>query len=137
MLQLNTRTLVVRQGAWKSEAVLRPAMPPSTVSGKLTRTKRRSTIMMVPNGRAAVEEWPMATVFKKANTLSRGTVHGQQEGATVSDGPPGDSERLTKHVRGKAPAHIIMFHTQLVPFSWRYRRALTKLVHKGRERQRL
>lgn len=50
-----------------------PAMPPNTVRGKPTNRNRANKSTMVPNGRAAVEAWAMAVVFRKANEASNGT----------------------------------------------------------------
>ena len=47
--------LLVRTGAWKSVWPFLPAIPPRTVSGKVTRDQISPMITMVPNGSAAVE----------------------------------------------------------------------------------
>ena len=52
-----------------------PAMPPSTVSGKVTKM-----MQIVPKGSAAVERYTIATVFRNANTTSSGP----QKSAVVS-----------------------------------------------------
>jgi len=48
-------------------------IPPHTVSGKHTKAKRQTIIIMVPKGRAAVEFWVRATVFTQEKTAPRGT----------------------------------------------------------------
>jgi hypothetical protein len=64
--------LFVRQGASYSALELRPATPPSTVSGIATSAQSPTIARIVPNGRAAVERYAMATVFRQQKTKAKG-----------------------------------------------------------------
>ena len=75
-------------------------MPPSTVSGKATKTKSSPTMSMVPMGSAAVLALAMAVVLRMEKVPSSGA--------------------------GKMARLSITFHTQCVPRSFLYRRAVTK-----------
>ena len=57
-----------------------PAMPPTTVKGKVMRAHNTKMTQMVPNGSAAVEWYAMATVLRKEKVMSMGP----QNRATVS-----------------------------------------------------
>jgi hypothetical protein len=69
---LITPTLVVRLGATKSDAMLRPAMAPITVRGNDTRAKRAPMMITVCQGRAAVEPRDHATVLTHMKIAVRG-----------------------------------------------------------------
>ncbi len=66
------RTFSVLHGATKALVRL-PAIAPRIVSGKATNMNSVSTTMIVPKGRAAVEEWPTATKFRITNPSANGT----------------------------------------------------------------
>lgn len=57
-----------------------PAMPPTTVKGKVIRAHSTKMTQMVPKGSAAVEWYAMATVLRKEKVMSIGP----QNKATVS-----------------------------------------------------
>ena len=57
-----------------------PAMPPTTVKGKVIRAHSTKMTQMVPKGSAAVEWYAMATVLRKEKVMSMGP----QNKATVS-----------------------------------------------------
>ena len=64
--------MVVRQGALNSVLAFLPAMPPRTVSGKVTSAQMMRMMQMVPKGSAAVDRYAMATVLRNANTRNSG-----------------------------------------------------------------
>mmetsp|Transcript_56524 Transcript_56524/g.129805 ORF Transcript_56524/g.129805 Transcript_56524/m.129805 type:complete len:122 (-) Transcript_56524:558-923(-) len=91
-------TLFVRQGVSSTEVEFRPMMPPSTCNGNAISSHMLMMAMMVCQGRAAVEAADQATEFTQLKTASSGA--------------------------GKARAESMMFHTQDLPSSCLYRRAL-------------
>ena len=64
--------MVVRQGAWNSALLFFPAIPPNTSKGDVTSVHIRTITTIVPNGRAAVALYVIATVFRKQNIRNRG-----------------------------------------------------------------
>ena len=49
-----------------------PATPPNTSKGEVTNVHIRTITRMVPNGKAAVALYAMATVLRKQNVKKRG-----------------------------------------------------------------
>lgn len=63
---------MVRTGAWNSALLFFPAIPPNTSKGDVTRSHIRTITTIVPNGRAAVALYAIATVLRKQKVRNRG-----------------------------------------------------------------
>lgn len=72
LLPTSRATFFVRQGASKSPAELRPAIPPTTLKGKETKMKRPRMMKTVAAGKAAVEALLQATELRNDQTRARG-----------------------------------------------------------------
>ena len=63
---------MVRHGAWNSVWLFLPAIPPNTSKGEVTSAHIRRITRIVPNGKAAVALYTIATVFRKQKVKNRG-----------------------------------------------------------------